>query len=242
MNKIIITITLFGLLITLLVGCAKGVSTSSALTPLENNSTSTTSTTVISGDDSTSSPDILQSGLPLTVTQPGDAATINGDSVIVQGNTAPGATVSINNGVVTADSTGAFNATINLADGLNAIDVIATDNNNNQGEVLLMINAVPASSTPTSTTSDIFPGTLPLTVISPADSATLSTNTITVQGQTSPGATVTVDDQTDLADANGNFSINISLSNGPNAIDVVATDDNGDTSEVLLVVNVAGGS
>jgi hypothetical protein len=122
--------------------------------------------------------------------------------------------------------------------GPNAIDVIATDDNNNQGEVLLMVNAMPT----TSTTLGASQGTLPLTVTSPIDSATLSTNTVTVQGQTTPGATVTVNGNSDVADANGNFSIDVSLDNGPNAIDVIAMDDNGNQGEVLLIVNDTSGS
>jgi hypothetical protein len=174
----------------------------------------------------------------LSITEPTDSATINGDTVNVQGTTTPGATVSVNDNVVTADSTGAFSTNVNLDAGPNAIDVIATDDNNNQGEVLLMVNAMPT----TSTTLGASQGTLPLTVTSPIDSATLSTSTVTVQGRTTPGATVTVNGNSDVADANGNFSIDVSLDNGPNAIDVIATDDSGNQGEVLLMVNDTSGS
>jgi hypothetical protein len=178
----------------------------------------------------------------LNVTEPADSAIINGDTVTVQGTTTPGATVSVNDNVITADSTGAFSTNVSLDAGPNAIDVIATDDNNNQGEVLLMVNAMPTTSTATSTTLGASQGTLPLTVTSPIDSATLSTNTVTVQGQTTPGATVTVNGNSDVADANGNFSIDVSLDNGPNAIDVIATDDSGNQGEVLLMVNDTSGS
>jgi hypothetical protein len=174
----------------------------------------------------------------LSITEPADSATINGDAVTVQGTTAPGATVSVNDNVVTADSTGAFSTNVSLDAGPNAIDVIATDDNNNQGEVLLMVDAMPT----TSTTLGASQGTLPLTITSPIDSATLSTSTVIVQGQTTPGATVTANSNSDVADANGNFSIDVSLENGPNAIDVIATDDSGNQGEVLLVVNNMSGS
>ena len=192
--------------------------------------------------DTSGTSDTIQSNLPLTVTEPADASTINGDSVIVQGNTAPGAVVNVDGSVVTADSTGAFSTNVSLEAGLNAIDVIATDDNNNQGEVLLLVNAVPSSTTTISGNSESSQGTLPLTVTQPLDSATVSTSTVTVQGQTAPGATVTVNGNSDLADANGNFSINVSLSEGLNAIDVVAMDDNGNQGEVLLMVNDTNGS
>jgi bacillopeptidase F len=232
-KKIIIAITIFGLLATLLVSCTKNASTASNTT-LPNNSTVTSSLGTTS--------DTLKSGLLLSVTEPADSATINGDTVTVQGTTAPGATVNINDNVVTADSTGVFSTAVSLNAGPNAIDVIATDNNNNQGEVLLMVNAIPTSSATTSATPSTSQGTLPLTVTSPIDSATLSTSTVTVEGRTTPGATVTVNGNSDVADANGNFSIDVSLDNGPNAIDVIATDDSGNQGEVLLMVNNASGS
>jgi hypothetical protein len=52
-----------------------------------------------------------------------------------------------------------------------------------------------------------------------------------------PGATVTVNDAVSTADDNGNFSVTISLEQGPNAIDIIATDDNGQQGEVLILVN-----
>ena len=248
MKKMISAITILGLLAALLVSCTKSASTESATTEgastPENNSISTTTissglannSTVTSPSGTTSG--TLQSGLPLSITEPADSATINGDAVTVQGTTTPGATVSVNDNVVTADSTGAFSTNVSLDAGPNAIDVIATDDNNNQGEVLLMVDAMPT----TSTTLGASQGTLPLTITSPIDSATLSTSTVIVQGQTTPGATVTANSNSDVADANGNFSIDVSLDNGPNAIDVIATDDSGNQGEVLLVVNNMSGS
>jgi hypothetical protein len=255
-KKIIIAATVFGLLAALLVSCTKSASTPSATTEgtltSENNSITTASTssgvsTTLANNSTVTSPlgttsGTLQSGLPLNVTEPADSAIINGDTVTVQGTTTPGATVSVNDNVITADSTGAFSTNVSLDAGPNAIDVIATDDNNNQGEVLLMVNAMPTTYTATSTTLGASQGTLPLTVTSPIDSATLSTNTVTVQGQTTPGATVTVNGNSDVADANGNFSIDVSLDNGPNAINVIAIDDNGNQGEVLLMVNDTSGS
>jgi Glucodextranase, domain B len=254
-KKIIVAVTVFGLLAVLLVSCTKSASTPSATTEgtltSENNSITTATTssgvsTTLANNSTVTSPlgttsGTLQSGLPLSVTEPTDSTTINGDTVNVQGTTTPGATVSVNDNVVTADSTGAFSTNVSLDAGPNAIDVIATDDNNNQGEVLLMVNAMPTTSTATSALG-ASQGTLPLAVTSPIDSATLSTSTVTVQGRTTPGATVTVNGNSDVADANGNFSIGVSLDNGPNAIDVIATDDSGNLGEVLLMVNNTSGS
>jgi len=258
-KRIIIGVAIISLLGVLLVGCANNETAPSNSTgetsPSANNASLTTSAssvvtsasqnnssgTTAAESNTSGTPDTIQSILPLTVTEPADASTINGDSVIVQGNTAPGAVVNVDGSVVTADSTGAFSTNVSLEAGLNAIDVIATDDNNDQGEVLLLVNAIPSSTT-ISDNSESSQGTLPLTVTQPLDSATVSTSTVTVQGQTAPGATVTVNGNSDLADANGNFSINISLSEGLNAIDVVAMDDNGNQGEILLMVNDRNGS
>ena len=241
-KKIIIAITILGLLAALLVSCTKSTSTPStptgeSSTPVNTSTLTTTASTPVTSPLGTTS-GTLKSGLPLNVTEPADSAIINGDTVTVQGTTTPGAIVSVNDNVITADSTGAFSTNVSLDAGPNAIDVIATDDNNNQGEVLLMVDAMPT----TSTTLGASQGTLPLTVTSPIDSATLSTSTVTVQGRTTPGATVTVNGNSDVADANGNFSIDVSLDNGPNAIDVIATDDSGNQGEVLLMVNDTSGS
>src|SRR5271157_6130960 len=178
-KKIIVAVMVCGLLAALLVSCTKSASTASATTEgtstSENNSISmTTTSSGLANNSTVTSPlgttsGTLQSGLPLSVTEPADSATINGDTVTVQGTTTPGATVSVNDNVVTADSTGAFSTNVSLDAGPNAIDVIATDDNNNQGEVLLMVNAMPTTSTATSTTLGVSQGTLALTVTSPLD-------------------------------------------------------------------------
>jgi PBP1b-binding outer membrane lipoprotein LpoB len=132
MKKIISAAAVSVLLIMFLTGCAQGttaVITDTAVTPASQNSTG----------------DTFQTGLPLRVTAPADASTINGDSVTVQGKTAPGAAVNINNNAGIADADGNFSITITLEEGPNAIDVIATDENSKQGEVLLMVNAASGS-------------------------------------------------------------------------------------------------
>ena len=122
MNKrIIIGITLLSLLGVLLVGCANNETAPSNSTGETSPSTNTASltssassvvtsasqnnsggTTTVESDTSATS-DTIQSNLPLTIIEPADASTINGDSVVVQGNTAPGAVVNVDGSVVTAD-------------------------------------------------------------------------------------------------------------------------------------------
>lgn len=124
MKRIISFITL---LLILLVGSLCGCSGSPA-----------SSSVVLS---STTTAGILQSGLPVDIISPADGATIFGKSIIVQGKTTAGAMVCVNGNPVIADTNGIFNISIDLEEGLNPIDVIATDDNNNQGEILLLVNA-----------------------------------------------------------------------------------------------------
>jgi len=231
--------SLLGLLAALVAGCSQAK-------PAPPPATIGSSSNSIVPSASVSSPgspgDVLQSSLPLTVTEPADASTVVGTSITVKGTTSPGATVTVNDNLVTADGSGAFSTVVNLDEGLNAIDVTATDSNNHQGEVLLMVNA-DTTSAPVSAGPGAGQGVLPLTVTQPTDAADISASTVTVRGQTSPGATVIVNgDSTGTADANGNFSIGVSLNRGPNAIQVVATDDSGNEAETLVMVNGLSGS
>ena len=203
----------------------------------------------IPGDSSNASSGVIQQGLTLIVTQPLDGATINGNVAMVRGNTVTGAAVTIDDQTAIADKDGNFSINANLEDGLNAIDVVATDIDGNQGEVLLLVTAdlsqqglsqVSGSNTPA--TVDPATSNLLLQVNTPSDGATLDTGNINIKGQTEPEATVCVNDQVDIADANGNFNIPITLAAGPEAIDISASDDNGKQNEVILMVNVIKGS
>lgn len=70
-----------------------------------------------------------------------------------------------------------------------------------------------------------------LTVNSPKDGTTVTTSKVAVQGQTVAGADVSVNNRDIVADSQGNFSITISLDEGDNPIDIVASDQLGNYSE-----------
>jgi len=245
MKKIIIYSIVIFLTVTLLVGCSKGGPQPSASSqpnpqrsPVAGLPPSPTPAEKSVPDNISMS---LQEGLPLKVIQPSDAATINADSVTIKGQTKPGATLNIDDELGVADADGNFSITISLNEGPNAIDIIATDGSGKEGEVLLLVNSVlpeTVAAGSTSSAADYSQGNLLLKVIQPADASTINTDTVTVKGQTVPGATVCVNDETDVADANGNFSITVTLESGLNAIDIIAFDDNGNDGEVVLLVNV----
>ncbi len=258
MKKLLILIAIFALCAIVLAGCTKPTlqtpqSTLSAPSPLVSGSPSSpaptlivptipaTTSIVVPGTTTDVSSAPLQTDLPLKVTSPADAANLSSDIVIVKGQTQPGATVNVNDQVNAADGNGDFSISITLEEGPNAIDVISTDGNGLQGEVLLLVNvdlsqtpAISGNNAPTASVDS--QGNLLLTITSPIDGATLNSAIVTVTGQTAPGATVDVNDQSTVADNNGKFSLPIDLNSGPNAIDVLAMDSNGNEGEVILMV------
>jgi hypothetical protein len=181
---------------------------------------------------------VVQTGLTLQVTQPIDGSTLNTVAITVQGQTAPGATVTIGDQTGNADENGNFNIPLTLAEGPNFLDVTALDNNGNQGETILMVNVDLSQASSPAGTSESPTDNIPLEVTFPSDGATLNTTNIVVKGQTAAGAVVCVNDQVEIADEQGNFSIPVSLENGINVISVTASDDNGNQAEVILMVSV----
>ncbi len=270
MRKSITLVLILSLILVLVAGCSKGKATSpsaplnspvpsipqtgisraqqSPSPPTANIATPQAGSagapsTSINNSDGTSN--ILQAGITLQVTQPLDSALIASNSVTVQGRTVPGAIVTVNDQVGAADANGNFAIPLDLDDGINAIDVVASDANGKQGEVLIMVEAdlsqAPTSISPLNnspSTSTDSSNAIPLKVTQPIDGADVNAGLVTVKGQTAPNATVCINDEVDTSDANGNFSINLSLDPGPAAIDVLATDEDGNQSEVILLVNV----
>jgi len=78
-----------------------------------------------------------------------------------------------------------------------------------------------------------------LNVTSPLNGITITTGkVVTVKGKTTAGAEVFVNDQSTMADANGNFSVVLTLDEGPNNIVVTVNDVDGNVAEQSLSVNV----
>jgi hypothetical protein len=73
-------------------------------------------------------------------------------------------------------------------------------------------------------------------VDTPQDNSTVNTAQIEVTGVASPGAVVTVNEIILIAGADGKFSTTVSLDQGPNLIEVVASDDSGSETSVELTV------
>lgn len=77
-----------------------------------------------------------------------------------------------------------------------------------------------------------------LTVTSPAAGTTLNSANVTVKGKTAPNAEVFINDASTKADANGNFSLTLTLDEGDNNLVITANDSDGNVAEQELSVNV----
>jgi Na+-transporting methylmalonyl-CoA/oxaloacetate decarboxylase gamma subunit len=79
-----------------------------------------------------------------------------------------------------------------------------------------------------------------LEITQPTDGAQVSTGSITVSGKTIPGAVVSaaIDDTVAIADIDqdGNFSVTVNLEEGPNLIEVVASDQLGNEKSSSIAV------
>ena len=102
----------------------------------------------------------------------------------------------------------------------------------------LVIGAVGCGGEETKPT--LTPTALFLEIIEPENESTVSTASIIVSGSTIPGAVVSisVDTEIEIADVDeqGNFSATVTLEEGPNYIEVLASDQEGNEEYSILVV------
>jgi glucodextranase-like protein len=99
--------------------------------------------------------------------------------------------------------------------------------------------AVSATQTPQGATAAPPPanaGPVALQVLSPADGSVVNTQLMTVTGATSPGAVVTVNDDILVAGGGGQFQDNVSLAEGPNVIEIIASNSSGSEASLELTV------
>jgi len=84
-------------------------------------------------------------------------------------------------------------------------------------------------------------GALTVNVLTPADESVVASSTLSVTGQTKPGAFVTVDDQFVTANASGDFTVTVTVTEGINLIDVIASDVSGAVVTTSLTVSYLPG-
>ncbi len=167
--------------------------------------------------------------LLLEVHEPVDGIEVSGDTVVVRGITQSGAAVTINDVPAILEDNGeqgaAFRGSVPLALGENEIMVVASDNLGNQSTRVLTVKF-------------IAPPPLPflLVITEPRDLSIVSTGIIRLSGRTGPEAVISVNGVSSPIDLVGNFSTLVVLEPGPNIIDVVSTNSDGQVMSAVAAV------
>jgi len=79
-------------------------------------------------------------------------------------------------------------------------------------------------------------GSLWLQVLSPQDEAVVTTAQMDVIGLAPAAAVITINDDILIVGADGQFKTTVSLDEGPNLIEIIASDVNGNETSLLLTV------
>ena len=159
----------------------------------------------------------------LAVFAPEDGTVVRGGSVVVYGHTEPGARVSISGLEAGVDSLGGFRAEVSLEKGDNLLEIVAATENGNRTQVSRRVTALD----------------LPflLVISEPENESVVSEPNLTLSGRTDPNAIVSIDGRSVPVDRFGYFSTTMVLVEGPNIMDVVATNDDGETlSKVVALI------
>ncbi len=99
--------------------------------------------------------------------------------------------------------------------------------------------ALPAAPTANAKTAKPTPSTAPalrLKILSPEPNAVVNVPQVNVTGQGTPGAVVTLNEAILIIDATGAFSVTLSLVEGPNLIEIEASDASGNGTYLELTV------
>ena len=161
-------------------------------------------------------------GLMLQVYAPEDGAVVPGSVVAVYGQTLPGARVFINGGETGVDAQGGFRAEVSLAPNDNDVAIVAQDETGRRRSVSRTVTSL----------------ALPflLLVTEPENESIVSVSMLRLAGRTGPNAIVSINGRSVPVDRFGYFSGTVALDEGPNVIDVVATNDDGRTLSTVLAV------
>jgi hypothetical protein len=100
--------------------------------------------------------------------------------------------------------------------------------------MLVLVLAIPLLACNASTSTPLF-----LTIMEPANETVVDVNTVTIQGQTLANAMVSINGESVDVDSSGDFSLPVTLDEGPNVFDIIATDQAGDEVTTQLVVAYA---
>ncbi len=150
--------------------------------------------------------------LTIKIGSPANGAELTGSPAEVKGTVSDAtATVTVNDVAAEVVEDGAFTAQVELAEGENTITAKAVLNDLDAADSIKVTYKAPA------------PG-LSIEITSPADDTESVTDKVTITGQVNdPAAEVKVNDAETEVDVNGAFSAQVTLSEGENTIEAVAT-------------------
>ena len=89
---------------------------------------------------------------------------------------------------------------------------------------------VPPASGPTGS------GTLSLVILSPLDGSVVNTSIVEVVGEAPAGAVISIGDDILIVGADGRFKHIVSLQEGPNVIEILASDASGNEAYLMLSI------
>jgi len=141
----------------------------------------------------------------------------------VVGTTRADAVVTVDGTPVDVNEDGMFVHPVSLAEGPNLVDIIASDLLGNQRTISMVIHRVS-------------PTGIPLYVFWPVNDGTVNSASVPVIGATNVDAVVTVNGVPVEIDVLGIFSISVTLEEGPNVIEVMASDLLGNVQSQTVVV------
>ena len=158
----------------------------------------------------------------LLIYAPEDGSTVPGGSVVVYGQTLPGARVFVAGNETAVDPQGGFRVSVPLDPAENEVVIMAQGESGNRREVTRRVTSL----------------ALPflLLVTEPANETVVSTPSLPLSGRTGPSAIVSINGRSVPVDRFGYFSGTVQLDQGPNVIDVVATNNDGQTLSTVLAV------
>ena len=142
---------------------------------------------------------------------------------MVYGQTEQGAKVFINSIEAAVDAQGGFRADVPLEQGENLLVIAAESEDGGRSQVSRLVTSL----------------ALPflLLITEPENNSVVDVSRLPLSGRTGPNAIVSVNGRSVPVDRFGYFSTTMLLVQGPNVIDVVATNDDGETlSQVVAVI------
>jgi len=160
----------------------------------------------------------------LTILEPGDSTSTAEPLITVSGSVDDTSSqVSINSTAVELEHDGFFTTNVTLVEGQNFITIEATNSAGTTAEIrnVLLDTTAPA-----------------ITIINPPDSTTTNQATITLTGTVDGTNNIVIVTGDTVSVENGEFSKEISLSEGDNLINIFATDEVGNETNTTILVTL----